>query len=142
MLPERVAPALAQFWGTASPPLALALQPFWGASAMAYDLPFLNDHAQHRLNRQLSSLSRDAGHVTDLLSHLTSNARRDAGHYAHDFVDDAWRQGSAVAREVGKQAAKAGRAVQKDPVPAVVAVAGFACLLSLIFASGRTRQRR
>jgi hypothetical protein len=116
---------------------------------MAYDLPFLDHHAQRRLNRQVSSLARDAGHITDLLSRFTANMRRDADHYAHDaghyaqdFADEAWHQGAAAAKVLGKQALRAGKAVSKDPVPAVIAVAGLACLLSLVMSSGRAARRR
>lgn len=116
---------------------------------MAYDLPFLDNHSQRRLNRQVSSLARDAGHITDLLARFTANARRDAdgyardaGHYAHDLADEAWHQGTVAAKVLGKQALRAGKAVGKDPVPAVVAVAGLACLLSLVTSAGRSSRRR
>lgn len=116
---------------------------------MAYDLPFLDHSTQRRINRQVSSLSRDAGHITDLLSRFTANARRDAGHYANDanhyaqdFADEAWHQGTAAAKVIGKQAVRAGKAVGKDPVPAVIAIAGLACLLALATSSGRASNRR
>ena len=109
---------------------------------MAYDLPFLDNSTQRRLNRQVSSLARDAGHITDLLSRFTANAQREADHYAHDFADEAWHQGAAAAKVIGKQALRAGKAVRKDPVPAVMAIAGLACLMSLATASGRSSRRR
>lgn len=109
---------------------------------MAYDLPFLDHHSQRRLNRQVSSLARDAGHITDLLGRFTDNARREAGHYTHDLADEAWQHGAAAAKVIGRQAWRAGKAVGKDPVPAVIAVAGLACLLSLVASSGRASRRR
>jgi hypothetical protein len=116
---------------------------------MAYDLPFLDHHAQHRLNRQIGSLAREAGQISELLSRFSSRAQRDAGHYAHDvgraaheLADEAWQQGAVAARVLGKQALRAGKAVRNDPIPAVVAVAGLACLLSLALASGRASTRR
>ena len=116
---------------------------------MAYDLPFLDHRAQHRLDRQLGGLAREAGRISELLSRYSSRAQRDAGHYAHDagrfahdLADEAWKQGSVAAKVLGKQALRAGKAVRKDPMPAVVAVAGFACLLSLVLASGRASRRR
>jgi len=109
---------------------------------MAYDLPFLDHSTQRRINRQVSSLSRDAGHITDLLGRFTHNARRDAEHYGHEFADEAWHQGTAVAKVIGKQALRAGKAVGKDPVPAVIAVAGLACLLALVTSSTRGSRRR
>lgn len=116
---------------------------------MAYDLPFIDHSTQRRISRQVSSLSRDASHITDLLSRFTANARREAGHYAndvnhhaHDLADEAWHQGTAAAKVIGKQALRAGRAVGKDPIPAVVAIAGLACLLALATSSGRSSNRR
>lgn len=108
---------------------------------MAYDLPFLDNSIQRRLNRQVSSLARDAGHITDLLGRFTANASREAQHYGHDFADEAWHQGAAAAKVIGKQAVRAGRAVGRDPVPAVIAIAGLACLLTLITSSGHSSRR-
>jgi len=116
---------------------------------MAYDLPFLDHHAQHRLNRQIGSLAREAGQISELLNRFSSRAQHDAGHYAHDagryahdLADEAWQQGAVAARVLGKQALRAGKAVGKDPIPAVIAVAGLACLLSLVTSSGRAAARR
>lgn len=109
---------------------------------MAYDLPFLDNSTQRRLGRQVSSLASDAGHITDLLGRFTANARREAQHYGHDLADGALHQGAVAARVLGKQAMRAGRAVGRDPVPAIVAVAGLACLLTLVTSSGKSRSRR
>jgi len=109
---------------------------------MAYDLPFIDHSTQRRLNRQVSSLARDAGHITDLLSRFTAKAQREAQHYGHDLADEAWHQGAAAAKVIGKQALRAGRAVGKDPVPAVIAVAGLACLMALVSSAGRSSRRR
>lgn len=108
---------------------------------MAYDLPFLDNSTQRQISRQVSSLARDAGHITELLSRFTANARREAGHYGHDLADEAWHQGAVAAKVIGKQALRAGRAVRKDPVPAVVAVAGLACLMALLTSAGRSSRR-
>ena len=109
---------------------------------MAYDLPFLDHSTQRRISRQVSGLARDAGHITDLLSRFTANASRDASHFGHDLADEAWNQGTAAAKVVGKQALRAGRAVSKDPMPAVVALAGLACLFALVKSAGRSSRRR
>jgi len=109
---------------------------------MSYDLPFLDHSTQRRLNRQVSGLAKDAGHITDMLARFTANARRDAEHYGHDFADEAWHQGTVAAKAVGKQALRAGKAVGKDPIPAVIAVAGLACLLALVTSAGSSSRRR
>jgi len=109
---------------------------------MAYDLPFLDHATQRRIGRQVSSVARDAGQITELLGRLSDNARREAGHYGHELADEAWHQGTMAAKAIGKQALRAGRAVKKDPIPAVAAVAGLACLMVLVGASGRASRRR
>jgi len=82
------------------------------------------------ITRQLASLRRD-------MTSMTHSATRHGSHAAHDMGDQLWHQGEVIARQIGRTAGKAGRAVKNDPVPAVVAVAGFALLLSLVL--GRKR---
>ena len=106
-----------------------------------FDRTGFADDATQRIGRQLASLSREASHVTESLRRLTANTGRDAGHYAHDLADQALHQGTAVARVVGKQAWRAGRAVSRDPAPAIAAVVGVACLLTLVLGSGKRSRR-
>jgi hypothetical protein len=108
---------------------------------MAYDLPFLDNKTQRNLSRQISGLARDAGQITNQIARFTDHAKRDATQYAQHIADDAWEQGTAVAKVVGKQAAKAGKAFSRDPLPAVIAAAGLACLLALVLTSGRGHRR-
>ena len=82
------------------------------------------------ISRQLSHLRHDVAGV----SHAVS---RYGAHTASDIGDQLWHQGEVVARQLGRQAVKAGKAVKDDPVPAVVAVAGFALFMRLIL--GRKR---
>ncbi len=109
------------------------------ARSRGFDLSQFTDGAQDRFGRQFASLARDASHLSDALSRYTNSARHDAGHFAHDLADGALHQGAVAARLLGKQAWRAGKAVRRDPVPAVVAVAGMACLLSLVLSSGSRR---
>ena len=109
---------------------------------MALDLPFLSDHSQRQLSRQVSSLARDAGNISEHLARFSADARRDAGHLAHDLADEAWQQGAVAAKALGQQALRAGKALRRDPVPVAVAVVGLACFLSLVLASGRATRRR
>ena len=87
----------------------------------------------------MGGLARDARHLSDTLARYTDSTRHDLGHVAHDLADEAWAQGRAAARVLGRQAWKAGKAVRRDPVPATMAVIGLACLLSLLTASPRRR---
>lgn len=82
------------------------------------------------LSRQLSSLRRDVAGVSRAVTRYGS-------HTAHDVGNQLWHGGELVARQLGRQARKAGKAVKDDPVPAIVAVAGFALLLNLLL--GRRR---
>ena len=105
----------------------------------SFDLSHFTDNAQHRFGNQFSSLARDARQLSDAISRYTDHTRHDLGHVAHDLADGAMHQGAVAARVLGKQAWKAGKAVGRDPVPAIVAVAGLACLLSLVLSSGSRR---
>ena len=82
------------------------------------------------ITRQLASLRHDVAGVSRAVA-------RYGAHTANDMGDELWHQGEVIARQLGKQAIKAGRAVKDDPVPAVVALAGFACFLRLVL--GRKR---
>lgn len=82
------------------------------------------------LSRQLSSLRRDVAGVS-------RSVGRYGSHTAHDVGDQLWHQGEVVARQLGRQAKKAGKAVKEDPVPAIVAIAGFVLFLNLVL--GRKR---
>lgn len=105
----------------------------------SFDLSHFTDTAQDRFGRQFSSLARDTRHLSDALARYASHQRRDLGHFAHDFADDAWQHGAVAARVLGKQAWKAGKAVRRDPAPAVAAVVGLACLVTLVMSSGSRR---
>lgn len=78
------------------------------------------------LARQISSLR-----------HEVRGAGRYGAHAVHDVGDQLWHGGEIVARQLGRTAKKAGRAVRDDPIPAVVAVAGFALFMNLVL--GRKR---
>jgi hypothetical protein len=100
----------------------------------------LYDDTQSSLSRRLGALAREASGISRSLERFGDGARHDVSHFAHDAADLALHQGSAAARALGKQAWRAGKAVRKDPVPTVVAVAGLACLLSLVMSSGSSRR--
>lgn len=105
----------------------------------SFDLSQFTDAAQSRFGNQFSGLARDVRHLSEALSRYTDHTRRDLGHFAHDFADDALLQGARAARIVGKQAWKAGKAVRRDPAPTVAALIGLACLVTLVMSSGKRR---
>ena len=85
----------------------------------------------------LEDITRQLSHLRHDLSGISRAVSRYGAHAASDVGDQLWHQGEVVARQLGRQAAKAGKAVKDDPVPAVVAVAGFALFMRLIL--GRKR---
>jgi hypothetical protein len=58
--------------------------------------------------------------------------RRDLGHGARDVGEVIVHQGARLARRVGRDAKRAGRAVRQDPVPALAMAVAAGCLLSLV----------
>lgn len=51
----------------------------------------------------------------------------------HQAADYARHEGAVLAKAATRQAARAGRAVKADPVPAIVGAVGIALLANLIF---------
>lgn len=107
-----------------------------------FELPHFTERNQDRLGRQIASLSRDAAHLSDALARYTTSTGHDLGRMAHDFADEALHQGAAAAQLIGKEARKVGRAVRKDPLPAVMAVTAIACVLSLVLSAPSQRRGR
>lgn len=77
------------------------------------------------LVHQISALRHDLGKSSHSLT-------RTASHTAADFGEELLHQGERVARGVRRQAVKAGHAIGHDPLPTIVALAGFACLMRLV----------
>lgn len=93
----------------------------------------LQDNVGHHLaalRREVQSLSRDAGKYGRGLQH-------DAG----DLGEALAAQGAQMARQLGRQARRAGEAVRQDPVPAMVSLVAVACLASLLL-GGKSRAKR
>lgn len=103
------------------------------------DIAAWTHHAEDRLSRQIASLGKEASSIAETLSRYGARAGNKAGHFIHDVADEAAHGTAVVAHRAGRQAVRAGRAVSKDPLPAVVAVAGLACLLSLLLGSKSRR---
>jgi hypothetical protein len=86
------------------------------------------------LGAQLGHSSSDARHAGQAFAH---SARHFAGEAAHDLSHYARHEGAMVAREAGRQALRAGRAVKADPMPTVVALIGVAMIARLLAPSRR-----
>lgn len=101
-----------------------------------FDLNFSHNDLDH----QLAGMRREAARLSKSIAHMARHTGRDVVRSGHHFTDAALAQLPEAARLVGRQARKAGRSVQRDPVPTLVAMIGVACLASL--ALSRTKRRR
>jgi hypothetical protein len=93
--------------------------------------------ARHRSLIDLDDLAHQISSLRHEVAGVSRSVGRYGSHAAHDVGDQLWHQGEIAAKLLGRQAKKAGKAVREDPVPAVVAVAGFALFLNLVL--GRKR---
>lgn len=92
-------------------------------------------HTQHDISRRIAALGRE-------LSRLAGQASYSAGHEVEHATNSlaalARRQAPRLARMARRQARLAGATVARDPLPAVMALAGLACLASLVLASRKS----
>lgn len=93
--------------------------------------------AQEQLAQQVSRLARDVSAMSRSVQRMGAEAGAEAGDTASHLFGEALHQGEVLARDISKQARHVTRAVRKDPVPTIIAVAGLALLLSLLL--GRKR---
>ena len=97
------------------------------------------DEVQDRLVHQLAEIRRDVASLGKSVAVRGGHLHHDAG----DIGEALWHGGEsllhggeAVARQFGRQATRAGRALKEDPMPAVigvVAIVGVVAALSLAF---------
>ena len=87
-----------------------------------------------KLAGQVGRLSHDLGKLTRSLGkdakHSAGEMADDLSHYASELVE----QLTPVAKRIGKGARKAGRQLQQDPAPALIALGTFALVCSLVLA--------
>lgn len=88
--------------------------------------------SEDRVAHQLTALRHEVAGLSNALRHLGAGVAHDFGHEASHLTGEMLHQGVAVAKVLGRQASKAGTAMRADPVPAIVAVAGFVLFLNLI----------
>jgi hypothetical protein len=91
-------------------------------------------HHLAALRREVMALSGEAGRYGH---QLADRYVPQIAHGAGEIGEVLAQQGAVVAREVGRQAKRAGRAVREDPVPAVAAVVALACVASLLMSRRR-----
>lgn len=82
---------------------------------------------------QIESLRKEVAAMSTAVSKYSGHALDDVQHGVAALAKDMRHQGTAVARQVTRQASAAGKAVQENPVPVIVALGVVALLSALIF---------
>ena len=86
------------------------------------------------LAQQIAALRKQVDQMShSVQSYYGSHAMDDLQHNAVALANEVRHQGRVVARQVGRQANIAGKAVQENPVPAIVVLGTFALLATLLF---------
>jgi len=83
---------------------------------------------QHRLESLSADLARLSG---DAATH-GHHALDEVGHHAGELLDDAVKQGRVAAARFSRQMVSTGKAVQRDPVPVLVAIGTLVLVSSLL----------
>lgn len=89
----------------------------------------ISDH----LSQQISALRKEIASIADAVSEYGGHTFDDVQHNALALAKEVRHQGASVARQVGRQANVATKAVQENPVPVIVTLATIALLSALIF---------
>ena len=85
------------------------------------------------LSRQIAMLRKEIAAITEAVNDYSGSTLEDVQHNAVALAREMRKGGELVVRQVGRNAERAGKAVQENPVPVVVALGTIALLSSLIF---------
>ena len=98
----------------------------------------LNDRQTRRLARDLQRQALATRDLTqDRLRQIGHEAGELAGEAAHQLADYGMHEGAVLARAAAVRAARAGRAVRSDPMPAIVGAVAVLLLANLFFGPRR-----
>jgi hypothetical protein len=86
----------------------------------------------HHLQRQIEGLRNDIAALSGDAAYQGHHALDDLGHHAAELLDEAGKQGRVVANRLSRQLASTGKAVQRDPLPVVVAIGTLVLVSSLL----------
>lgn len=89
------------------------------------------------LAAQIASLRDEIASISDSVSRYGNSHFRDVQHNAVAVVDQVRQQGAVAARQINRQAHVAGKAVQENPIPVIVALGTIALISALIFSHDR-----
>lgn len=99
----------------------------------------IDEREARRVAKALASSALETRDLAqDHLTQFAHQARAIAEPRLHEAADYIRHEGTVVAKAAAHQAARAGRAVKSDPLPAVVGVVGLALLASLLLGRRRT----
>jgi len=91
------------------------------------------EEISENLAHQIASLRKQIDQISHSVNSYGDHSIHDLQHNAVAIANEVRHQGRAVARQVGRQANMAGRAVQDNPVPLIVALGAIALVSALIF---------
>ncbi|MHA6692605.1 hypothetical protein [Devosia sp. A449] len=92
-----------------------------------------SENMSDALHDQVANLRKEIAAISSAVSEYSGGALDDVQHNAVAIAKEVRHQGAVVAKQVGRQANAAGKAVQENPVPALVALGVIALLSTLIF---------
>lgn len=85
------------------------------------------------LLEQIASLRAEIASISEAVSEYGGHQLGDIQHNALALAKEVRHQGAAVARQVSRQASSAGKVVQENPVPVIVALGTIALISALVF---------
>jgi phage host-nuclease inhibitor protein Gam len=88
---------------------------------------------ENDLAEQIAALREEIASISTSVSKYSNSRLHDMQDNAVAVVDQVRHQGAVAARQIGRQANVAGRAVQENPIPVIVALGTIALISALIF---------
>jgi hypothetical protein len=93
----------------------------------------LSEEAFDKLSRQINLLRKELASVSASVDDYGGNTLESVQHSALAIAREVGHGSKDIARQVSHQAKRAGKAVQSDPLPVVVALGTIALLSALLF---------
>jgi vacuolar-type H+-ATPase subunit H len=91
------------------------------------------DNVSDVLFDQIAALRKEIASISETVSNYGGHTLSDVQKNATALAREIQHQGAAVAHQVNRQAHVAGRAIQQNPVPVIVALGTIVLLSALIF---------
>jgi hypothetical protein len=85
------------------------------------------------IGAQIAALRDEISSIADSVSKYNGHTLGDVQHNAVALAGQVRHQGAVAARQLGRQANHATRAVQENPIPVIVALGAIALISALIF---------